>query len=202
MFLGIGVIVLVGFVMYRLGKSAGSSSTREEIKKQRLRRKIAQRKAMRSGTPMAGQTGVKAAQTGTVRPVSHGHPGSYRSAIAAGVLGAAAGAALMHNHDEVRTQDQSGQVAGIQSSGNDLPEDSFMDDSYDVDDDTDPDEMQDGAEYDADGSYDSADDDADDDVNNDDSDYDGDDSSDDDYSDSGSDDGGSFFDDSDDDGFF
>ena len=61
MFFWIGVILLVGFVMYRVGKSTGSSSTREEIKKQRLRRKIAERKAAESGTQMAGQTVMPAA---------------------------------------------------------------------------------------------------------------------------------------------
>ena len=208
MFFWIGVILLVGFVMYRVGKSTGSSSTREEIKKQRLRRKIAERKAAESGTQMAGQTvmpaaGGKNAQGRTAHPVSHGHPGSYRHAVAAGVLGAVAGAALMHDHDEESTQGRLGQMARAQQAGNDLSGDAFLDDSYDGDDTVNPDETQDDTAYDVDESNDGADDNE--------SDYDDNDSSDDDYSnsDSDSDDGGSFFDDvgsffgdDDDDGFF
>ena len=206
------VILLVGFVMYRWGKSTGSSSTREEIKKQRLRRKIAERKAAENGTQMASQTAMPAAGEKAVQaaahpssahPVSHGHPGSYRHAVAAGVLGAVAGAALMHGHDEDGIQDRVARMTGAQQSGNDLPGDTFQDDSYDADDNMDSDETQDDdTAYDADESNDGAADDADDD-----SDYDSYFDSDSD-SDSGSDDGGSFFDDGgsffddNDDGFF
>ena len=212
MFFWVVVILLVGFVMYRWGKSTGSSSTREEIKKQRLRRKIAERKAAENGTQMASQTAMPAAGEKAVQaaahpssahPASHGHPGSYRHAVAAGVLGAVAGAALMHDHDEESTQGRLGQMAGAQQAGNDLSGDAFLDDSYDGDDTVNPDETQDDTAYDADESNDGADDNE--------SDYDDNDSSDDDYSDSNSDsdDGGSFFDDvgsffgdDDDDGFF
>lgn len=171
MFLGIGVIVLVGFVMYRLGKSKGSSSAREEIRKQGLTRKAAG-----SDAQMPGQAAERPATVGKAAQLRdlHGHSGSYGSAIAAGVLGVAAGAALMHGHDEAGKQERLGQMNGLQQYGNDLSENSFMDDSYDVDDDIDPDEMQD-------------------DVNDDGQDYDGNDNS---------DDGGGFFDDGDDDGDF
>ena len=148
----LGIVLCIGFFIYKLGREKGERTAREKMQLH----EPGQEHAIphRDTAESIALQKERSARTHAVRESHHNH----NEAIAAGVIGAVAGAALVHHHDESNLQRKLDQLDGVQRAGGNVPYSDFDEDArYDSDD----------MDYGDDGT-----DDSDGDMNNDAEDYD------------------------------
>ena len=125
----LGIVLCIGFFIYKLGREKGERAAREKMQlhEQGQLHAIPHRDTAES---IALQKD-RSARTHAARESPHNH----NEAITAGVIGAVAGAALVHHHDESNLQRKLDQLDGMQRAGGNVPYSDFdEDESYDSDD--------------------------------------------------------------------
>ena len=136
----LGIVLCIGVFIYKLGRETGERAAREKMQLH----EPGQEHAIphRDTAESIALQKERSARTHAVRESHHNH----NEVLAAGVIGAVAGAALVHHHDESNLQRKLDQLDGMQRAGGNVPYSDFDEDErYDSDDDM----NNDAEDYDA-----------------------------------------------------
>lgn len=139
----LGIVLCIGVFIYKLGRETGERAAREKMQLHEPGQEHAiPHRDTAESIPLQKDRIVR---THAIKESHHNH----NEAIAAGVIGAVAGAALMHHHDESNLQRRLDQLDGMQRAGGDIPYSDFDEaEHYDSDDmDYGDSEMDDSDDY-------------------------------------------------------